>query len=279
MFQVRIWANKTARWPVPLAAVRTASWLSLILLGGLTQTLRQGTDPVGAANILRPFLSENCYACHGSRTKTAGMDLEAYVNRTSILEDRAMGESVLRMLKSGLMPPAGMRRPNEGELRAVIKKLEDALETSGAAPKPENTSVIKPDPGNVPPHRLNRAEYNNTIRDLLGVDIHNSGRRRNAARPLHAGVWQQYQRRQQSHSREPAGGYGRAGRRYLETGTAYYLSRNPDDESLSCDAGKNGSAHGQTGRQHRPSNTPDRRIAQAAANSNQNPRGREERNT
>jgi len=70
------------------------------------------------------------------------------------------------------MPPAGMRSPNEGALRAVIKKLEDVLETSGAAPKPENTSSIKPDPGHVPPHRLNRAEYNNTIRDLLGVDIH-----------------------------------------------------------------------------------------------------------
>ena len=176
MFQARIRANRAARWLVPLADVRTTRWLSLILVGiapaGLTQTPRPSPDPVDAANTLRTFLSSNCYTCHGSKTKMAGMDLEAYASRASILEDRATGESVLRMLKSGLMPPASMPRPNEVELRAVIKRLEDALEKSSPAAKPDSATTATRDPGDVPPHRLNRTEYNNTIRDLLGVDIH-----------------------------------------------------------------------------------------------------------
>jgi hypothetical protein len=96
--------------------------------------------------------------------KTAGIDLEAYAGQASVLDDRATGEDVLKMLKSGQMPPAGMPRPDENELQAVIKNLEGAFLAADAA--------AKPDPGHIAPHRLNRTEYNNTVRDLLGVDIH-----------------------------------------------------------------------------------------------------------
>src|ERR1017187_2777048 len=68
------------------------------------------------------------------------------------------------MLKSGQMPPAGAPRPSEAQLTAFVKTLEDAFAASDAA------AAAKRDPGHVPPHRLNRAEYNNTIRDLLGVE-------------------------------------------------------------------------------------------------------------
>jgi hypothetical protein len=136
--------------------VRFRNWLILfcITCAGLAQTPRD----------LRPFLAANCYSCHNSRAKTAGLDLESYASRKSILEDRPTWESVLTMLKSGQMPPASMPRPDEAQLRAVIAKLEDAFAAIDAA--------AKPDPGHVPPHRLNRAEYNNTVRDLLGVDVH-----------------------------------------------------------------------------------------------------------
>ncbi len=62
------------------------------------------------------------------------------------------------------MPPAGVPRPKEAQLKAAIGKLESSFAAIDAA--------ALPDPGHIAPHRLNRAEYNNTIRDLLGVDIH-----------------------------------------------------------------------------------------------------------
>jgi len=94
----------------------------------------------------------------------AGLDLAAMAGRTPIADDRITWEKVLARLKSGQMPPAGRPRPNVAELRSVIKNLEDALGAS--------TAAIGPDPGHIAPHRLNRTEYNNTIRDLLGVDTH-----------------------------------------------------------------------------------------------------------
>jgi hypothetical protein len=136
-------------------------YTSLILVCVAPFCIAQSSPP-GAT--FGPFLAENCYTCHSSKAKTAGLDLEAFAGLASILEDRATGESVLRMLKTGKMPPGGMLRPREPDLAAVIKKLEDAFGTSAA--------VTKAVSGHVPPHRLNRAEYNNTIRDLLGVDIH-----------------------------------------------------------------------------------------------------------
>jgi hypothetical protein len=93
----------------------------------------------------------------------AGLDLET-ASRTSITGDRATWEKVLTKLKSGQMPPPGAPRPDKTELQAVVKKLEDVLEARAA--------VVGPDPGHIAPHRLNRTEYNNTVRDLLGVDLH-----------------------------------------------------------------------------------------------------------
>ena len=81
--------------------VRPTCRLSLILACVTPFGLAQ-TPP---ADSLRPFLSGNCYACHNSQAKTAGLDLETYASRMSILEDRATWESVLQMLKSGQMPP------------------------------------------------------------------------------------------------------------------------------------------------------------------------------
>ena len=60
------------------------------------------------------------------------------------------------------MPPAGRPRPDPATYRAVAAELESALDA--AAP-------TKPNPGRVPVHRLNRAEYANAIRDLLGLKI------------------------------------------------------------------------------------------------------------
>ena len=126
--------------------------------------LAQTSPPLEVANALRPFLSENCLSCHGSQTKTAGLDLETLAGRQSIPEDRTTWQSVLRMLQSGQMPPAGVPRPKEAQLKAAISQLEGSFAALDAA--------AMPDPGRIAPHRLNRAEYNNTIRDLLGVDIH-----------------------------------------------------------------------------------------------------------
>ena len=143
---------------------KTTCRLSLTLLCATPFSLGQTPSSASAdlANTVRPFIANHCYSCHNSQAKMSGLDLEAAAGHTSFLDDRITWEKVLTKLKAGQMPPVGVPRPNEAELQAVIKNLEGAF---GAASD-------GPDPGHIAPHRLNRTEYNNTIRDLLGVDIH-----------------------------------------------------------------------------------------------------------
>jgi hypothetical protein len=71
-------------------------------------------------------------------------------------------EKVVRKLRAGMMPPAGMPRPNRATLDSWTAKLETELDHAAAA---------KPNPGSTGLHRLNRTEYTNAIRDLLALDV------------------------------------------------------------------------------------------------------------
>jgi mono/diheme cytochrome c family protein len=110
-----------------------------------------------------PFLVENCYACHNARRKSGELDLEQFKTAASILGQRDTWEHVLQKLEAGEMPPKGAPRPDAAELKSVINWIESEFDRADR--------LAKPDPGRVTARRLNRAEYNNTVRDLLGVDI------------------------------------------------------------------------------------------------------------
>jgi hypothetical protein len=74
----------------------------------------------------------------------------------------AVWEKAIRKVRSGMMPPAGARRPDAAKIEALASSLETALDTVAAA---------SPNPGRPVLHRLNRTEYANSVRDLLGIEI------------------------------------------------------------------------------------------------------------
>ncbi len=121
-------------------------------------------NPDGFDKSVQPFFSENCYQCHDARLKTSNLNLEAYQTADSITQDRERWERILYKLRAGLMPPKAVPRPDQAEVNAVIQWIEQEFEAADR--------LIKPDPGRVTAHRLNRTEYNNTVRDLLAVDLH-----------------------------------------------------------------------------------------------------------
>src|SRR5205807_3232182 len=82
----------------------------------------------------------------------------------SITQDRDHWEKVLHKLRTGEMPPKGMPRPDKSEAEAVMSLIDGEFA--------RRDQMAKPDPGRVTARRLNRSEYNNTVRDLLGVDFH-----------------------------------------------------------------------------------------------------------
>ena len=111
-----------------------------------------------------PFLAKNCVSCHNAKAKAGGLDLQSLQRPDSVNKFRETWESVQREITTGQMPPKGLPRPNPTEIKAVTSQIEAEFERADRL----NAS----NPGRVTARRLNRAEYNNTIRDLLGLDSH-----------------------------------------------------------------------------------------------------------
>ena len=110
---------------------------------------------------LRATLDKYCVSCHSDRLKTANLTLQSGdIDLVGVHPD--VWEKVARKLRTHEMPPPGRPRPDRATYSALTAQLEAALDKASAA---------NPNPGRVAVHRLNRAEYTNAVRDLLGVDV------------------------------------------------------------------------------------------------------------
>ncbi len=106
-----------------------------------------------------PTIARHCLDCHGSATRRGGIALDGVAADASGPDTWARVADTLRL---GTMPPAGRPRPSPAELARVA----DWIEAEAA-----ECSATEPDPGRVTMRRLNRAEYDRTIRELLGVEL------------------------------------------------------------------------------------------------------------
>ncbi len=145
----------------------TAPSLSLLLLISVSALPTSGRQAPRAKKTPTleqtawPFFEENCVSCHNAQTKSGALDMETLRRPGSVTRSREAWESVIRKIQTGEMPPEGMPRPNPAKIRALSQQAESEFERADKA--------AASDPGSVTAHRLNRAEYNNTVRDLLGV--------------------------------------------------------------------------------------------------------------
>ena len=124
--------------------------------------------PAGAATTpdfakeVKPLLDTYCFKCHGNGKKKGGLALDGYKSIEAALDDHKAWAAVLENLRIGDMPPDDEKQPTLAEREKIMEWIDKAV----FAVDPAN-----PDPGRVTIRRLNRAEYNNTIRDLVGVDF------------------------------------------------------------------------------------------------------------
>jgi mono/diheme cytochrome c family protein len=109
------------------------------------------------------FLQKHCVHCHGAKTKKADLSLQAFTDDASLMANRKVWQSVLSVLRAGDMPPPKRPRPTPAEIDAFTRTVELVFDRADRS--------APPDPGRVTIRRLNRTEYNNTIRDLIGVDF------------------------------------------------------------------------------------------------------------
>ncbi|HZY85246.1 MAG TPA: DUF1592 domain-containing protein [Gemmataceae bacterium] len=110
-----------------------------------------------------PLVTRYCVTCHKGPRARGGLSLDKYPDEAAVLKNRLTWEKVADALRAGDMPPPNRPRPSAAEADTLNAWL--------------NAVVLKgdcggqKDPGRVTLRRLNRAEYNNTIRDLVGIDF------------------------------------------------------------------------------------------------------------
>ena len=148
-----------------LSALRLWNVLTLVAAPGFVATT-YAQRPATASAVLattaaseRALLDQYCVICHNQRLKTAGLTIDK-LDLEHIQDHAEIWEKVVRKLRAGMMPPAGMPRPQPLVMESMISFLEKELDRNAR-------------PNLTPPgiHRLNRTEYTNAIRDVLGLQV------------------------------------------------------------------------------------------------------------
>ena len=108
-------------------------------------------------------LKEFCSDCHNPEKSKGSLDFSIFTSYESIYRNRRVWNNVIEQVMNGEMPPRKKKQPSEKAKKELVTWIEENT---------QNIDCAKvADPGHVVIHRLNRSEYDNTIRDLTGLDL------------------------------------------------------------------------------------------------------------
>jgi hypothetical protein len=158
-----------------MAARRLPPWVGVFILGlgfyglpSIGPTARTaepdpipGPEPSDAP--AQPFLAQHCKGCHAGEKPKGKFRIDSLTQDFNDKANRERWLLAVEKVKSGAMPPEGQPRPTENHVAALAEWVNGRV---AAAEASRNAAQ-----GRVPMRRLNRAEYENTVRDLLGVDL------------------------------------------------------------------------------------------------------------
>ena len=113
----------------------------------------------------RTLIDKYCVSCHNQKARTAGLMLDQ-MDLARVPQDGEVWEKVIRKLRGGMMPPQGIPRPSQDAIESLAAWFENAIDRGAKSNR---------NPGSVAVHRLNRTEYGNAIRELLGLEIKPAG--------------------------------------------------------------------------------------------------------
>lgn len=118
-------------------------------------------SPDAAAADDNEVVEQYCVRCHNERRLIGNLSLEEF-DAADPVADVVVAEKMIRKLRAGMMPPPGARRPGPQVLQGLAASMEEAIDDAAAR---------SPNPGSRTFQRLNRAEYERAVHDLLGIEI------------------------------------------------------------------------------------------------------------
>jgi mono/diheme cytochrome c family protein len=150
------------------ATARRHALFAFCILNFAFETASSGTaaqqaprSAASAAIDAQKIVSIYCVTCHNDTLKTGSLALDR-PELADVAAHADVWEKVVRKVRTGMMPPPGVPRPDAAERDALLSSLVATLDEAAKA---------RPNPGRPLVHRLNRAEYANAIRDLLALDV------------------------------------------------------------------------------------------------------------
>src|SRR5262245_35669879 len=156
----------TGRRARVLGVLAVTAWLGAVSSSAPRAQSQSEAPPTAD---LERTITQYCAGCHNKRVQSAatasGVVLDG-ADLSAVAASGEMWERVVRKLRAGAMPPAGMPRPNAATHDALVSFLESEL---------DRAATRHPEPGRPSPNRLNRAEYANAVRDLLPLDVDPAG--------------------------------------------------------------------------------------------------------
>ena len=138
--------------------------VALVLTGGVRLCAAPPQSAPEAPASHRALIDKYCVSCHNQKARTAGLMLDK-MDLDRVPQEAEVWEKVIRKLRGGMMPPQGMPRPGQETIESLAAWLEDSI---------DRTAKSNRNPGSIAVHRLNRTEYGNAIRELLGIEINPS---------------------------------------------------------------------------------------------------------
>ncbi len=135
--------------------------LLITLMSGSTCVAVSADEPPQFSDHGRAFLQQHCLKCHNAQKRSAELSLEELTDNAAVIRSRKAVNRVLQVIIAGEMPPVEEARPEPAAAERFVAELSAIIQHADR--------TAEPDPGRVTMRRLNRAEYRNTIRDLIGV--------------------------------------------------------------------------------------------------------------
>ncbi len=140
--------------------MRSSFWIPFVWVAWLPIGSTLADETLDYQRHIVPILKEHCFECHSGDSREGNLSFDASLSDEESIASQAIWWNVLKNVRSHVMPPVGNERPSEKQLETLAKWIK--FRAFGIDPQDI-------DPGRMTVRRLNRAEYGNTVSDLMGI--------------------------------------------------------------------------------------------------------------